>query len=433
MKITVVGSGPVAFYCAWKLTSAGFDISIAAPEERQKPELIMQDAYNSAEGVNENQGLWGGFFGGLKHKISQSSEAADLGASGSGAAGLETGDPEVSEQEIFRPVYGPVTPRSGLVIIAVPAHRLAEVLEREPALGEPQFEILFLGSCVAGMEEWAARLGASQVIYGFPGFSAALEGNRVSYVDRDERGEDTWGITVGGLRPGDVTGGIKPIQLPEDNILNIGQKKWVAGIGEAGRASEAGGIGGISGADGQGIDDTGFYDEDGLERETDAGFGRGETQGTEGLFFCQELFAAAGVPAVREPVMTPYYLGQAALRLPMLAALDIAGGSLEGLVNRNDLLKPMVKGIREGLAMIRAQGLPLVPSGLSLYRSVPIFVVVNSMRRGFKSVSSEIGIETFGRRSTKESAFLAGQLLELCRANGLAAPNLEFLFEAAFS
>jgi len=141
------------------------------------------------------------------------------------------------------------------------------------------------------------------------------------------------------------------------------------------------------------------------------------------------LFHEAGIPVQKSGEMAAVYMSQAAVRLPILAALDLAGGSLDKLHDRGDLLRLMVKGIREGIAAVRVAGYTPVPSSLAMYRYVPIFVIANAIKNRFSTQASRIGIEAFGLESKEETVALALDLLETVRGLGGQSEHLEFLFD----
>lgn len=146
----------------------------------------------------------------------------------------------------------------------------------------------------------------------------------------------------------------------------------------------------------------------------------------------RELFAHAEIPLAESGNMKALYLSQAALRLPMTAAVLFAGGSLDSLSVRGDLLKLMIKGIREALATVRSLGYELSPSSLKLYRYVPPFIIANMMKGQFDTPSSRIGIEETALYAGGEPIYLAEQFLELNERSGVTNEHLGFLFSVFF-
>jgi hypothetical protein len=112
----------------------------------------------------------------------------------------------------------------------------------------------------------------------------------------------------------------------------------------------------------------------------------------------------------------------------MSAALLFAGGNLDVLSERGDLLKLMVKGIREGLAAVRTLGFELNPRSLSMYRYVPIFIIASMIRGRFDTVSSRIGIEETVLHAGLEPRDLSRRFMQLVERAGTKDEHLSFLF-----
>jgi len=135
----------------------------------------------------------------------------------------------------------------------------------------------------------------------------------------------------------------------------------------------------------------------------------------------------SGIPVHHAESMESVFLSQAFVRLPMLAALEYAGGTLDRLSGRGDLLKLMIKAIREGLAAVKRSGLKPVPDSLEMYRWVPIFISANMIKHRLDTVPSKIGIEMFAHRAGDELRFLGGEFLEFTVASGAEFEHLEYL------
>lgn len=139
------------------------------------------------------------------------------------------------------------------------------------------------------------------------------------------------------------------------------------------------------------------------------------------------VLSDAGIPVHQAESMEAVYMSQALVRLPMLAALQYAGGTLKRLSARGDLLKLMIKANREGLAAVKRSGLKPVPGSLEMYRWVPIFISANMIKHRLDTVPSLVGIEAYSRRSIEELRLLAGQFLEFAVASGAEFEHLEYV------
>jgi len=156
----------------------------------------------------------------------------------------------------------------------------------------------------------------------------------------------------------------------------------------------------------------------------------GGRTGSEKLLFFRDLFEKAGLPARLHDDMRSVIRSQNSVRLPLLAALKLAGGSLDKLADRGDLLKLMVLGTREALGILRKQGSSPEPAALDMYRIIPVFISANMIKRRFSTLASLLGIEEFGNASLKETAYLAGQLLEGAEDADASCEHLMYLFSA---
>ena len=143
----------------------------------------------------------------------------------------------------------------------------------------------------------------------------------------------------------------------------------------------------------------------------------------------KDLFEESGMPLILSDDIYSQIMSQNSVRLPILAALRLAGGSLDKLVRRGDLLKLMILGIREALVLIRAAGARPEPKSLDLYRWVPSFITANMIKHRFETPVSKLGIEEFGRNSVAESAYLWQQLMR--RAEELQVQRSHLLYLAS--
>ncbi len=136
---------------------------------------------------------------------------------------------------------------------------------------------------------------------------------------------------------------------------------------------------------------------------------------------------AAGIAVHHAEAMESVFLSQALVRLPMLAALRYAGGKLDHLSGRGDLLKLMIKASREGLSAVKRSGLRPVPDSLEMYRWVPVFISANMIKHRLDTLPSKIGIEAYSKRAGNELRLLAGQFLEFVVASGSEFEHVEYL------
>ncbi|MDZ7794201.1 MAG: 2-dehydropantoate 2-reductase N-terminal domain-containing protein [Spirochaetia bacterium] len=257
-----------------------------------------------------------------------------------------------------------------LLIVVLRAHQVEAALPLIKKVADPsevEPPVLMVGSYVKGMSEWAKKLGEERVVFGFPGMSVVLErdesGVVVEFCERGEDDTEPWGVTLGRLR---------------------------------GKAPE---------------------NSENPENPT-------HPKNREAAY---QLLRGSGIPVHAAGVMEAVFLSQALVRLPMIAALQLAGGTLDQLAARRDLLRLMIKAIREGMGAVKKTGLRPVPDTLEMYRWVPIFISVNMIKNRFDTIPSKIGIEKFAERAGEELQLLERQFLELVAGSTVEAEHLEQL------
>lgn len=248
------------------------------------------------------------------------------------------------------------------IMTAVQAHQMEEVLASISAM-PTEIPLLWLGALVKDMDLLMERCPGRQVLCAYPGTTAVIESDgTVLYLEQGEGEREQWGMSLGALEP----------------------------------------------------------------REASHSDGEAKADKDATLTSLQALFEQSGLASHIVAGMRSVLLSQSAVRVPILSALYSAGGSLDQLYGRGDLLKLMILGIREALAAIKAQGSEAVPKSLEMYRWVPTFISANMIKHRFNTLSSRIGIESFSRNAFDETAHLASQLLDM--AEQAATPNQHLLY-----
>lgn len=256
-----------------------------------------------------------------------------------------------------------------LLLVSVAAHQLQGTLE---VLREDK-PVMILGAHYMDREKFKTGPGPTAFLYGFPGSSAAIdEDGVVNYLERGDSAEDRWGLTIGTWKKMDKSGN-------HDNPVNQDDQ----------------------------------HDPD-----------------NPVLFSFRKIFESSGLPVRINGDMRSVVRSQNSVRLPLLAALQLAGGKLNRLSERGDLLKLMVLGTREALVILRKQGSLPIPASLDMYRIVPVFITANMIKRRFSTPASLLGIEDFGNASIDETAYLTGQLLDIAEETGAGHDHLLYLFSA---
>ena len=256
-----------------------------------------------------------------------------------------------------------------VLIVALRAHQVEAALPLIKAVADgsnDEVPVLMVGSYVSGMSEWVENLGAERVWFGFPGMSAVLEQDASgAVVEFCERGEND--TEPWGVTLGRLHG---KAAATEENPENPEKEK------------------------------------------------------NEAVY---RVLSGSGIPVHHAKSMEAVFLSQALVRLPMLAALEFAGGTLDLLAARRDLLRLMIKAIREGLGAVKKSGVRPVPDALEMYRWVPIFISVNMIKNRFDTIPSKIGIEKFAARAGDELQTLESQFFQLVAGSTVEAEHLEQL------
>ena len=156
----------------------------------------------------------------------------------------------------------------------------------------------------------------------------------------------------------------------------------------------------------------------------------GELDGarSERILAIAGVFEAAGFPASICANMDAWLKTHVAKILPTGGALFYAGGEAEQLAANKDALGLMVRAMREGLRILRANGIPITPSSHRVLLWLPEALIVFLMQRlfGGKTMAIKIGHAPHARR---ELALLAREFLALNAQTQLPTPALDRLLE----
>lgn len=141
-------------------------------------------------------------------------------------------------------------------------------------------------------------------------------------------------------------------------------------------------------------------------------------------------FESAGLPA-RLTSDLDAFLKTHASGLPGFAgALYRAGGSVHVLARRPDLIRLMVRSMREALRALLRLGVPIKPAGTKLLLWIPLPILVLALRFFLDTNLAEVGGERHGNRASDEMKEIADEVRELIRRSGVPAPASTELFEA---
>ena len=137
-------------------------------------------------------------------------------------------------------------------------------------------------------------------------------------------------------------------------------------------------------------------------------------------------FERAGFPTSTCAEMDAWLKTHAAKILPTVAALAGVGGSVERLAANGAALRQVVRAIREGFAVLRANGVPITPRNHRVLEWVPEALLVPAMRRLFGGAHMAIKVGHAGH-ARAEFSRLAQDFRALNTVPRLPTPALDRL------
>jgi 2-dehydropantoate 2-reductase len=156
----------------------------------------------------------------------------------------------------------------------------------------------------------------------------------------------------------------------------------------------------------------------------------GELEGPPGERLTQvaAAFEAAGLPVSLCAEMDAWLKTHAALMLPLALGIYAADGSVRRMARTRDVVLLTVRGIREGLTVLRALGNPILPARLGILSQVPEPLLVGLARGRLDTALAELTLETHTNAARDEMAQLAAELRGLRARAGVATPALDQLY-----
>jgi 2-dehydropantoate 2-reductase len=153
----------------------------------------------------------------------------------------------------------------------------------------------------------------------------------------------------------------------------------------------------------------------------------GETDGsiTPRLRRVAAALRGAGFPVAVEGNMEAWQKTHVCWILPLAAALYMAGTSPASLAGRSDILRLMLRSIRECFAALHAIGVPVTPSKLRVFELMPGRLMLKALSFGMARADMEFLAALHVRNAPGEMRLLADGLMELVRGAGVKAPALE--------
>jgi 2-dehydropantoate 2-reductase len=156
-------------------------------------------------------------------------------------------------------------------------------------------------------------------------------------------------------------------------------------------------------------------------------FGEPEGVVTERVESLARVFKEAGFPTAVCPDMAAWQKTHVAWVSPLANGLYMAGGSGAKMASRPDVVRLMVRAIREGFAVLRALGTPITPAKLRAFEWIPLPILVTVLRawartKHFDTVATRHTLAAFDEMETVSTDFQS-----LARSTTVSTPALDTL------
>ena len=162
-------------------------------------------------------------------------------------------------------------------------------------------------------------------------------------------------------------------------------------------------------------------------REQPTTIGELDGRASERIVAIAGALERAGFPASICDNMDAWLKTHVAKILPTAGALFYAGG-LEQLATHGEALGLMVRAIREGLAVLRANDIPITPSNHRVLQWLPESLIVFLMKRMFRSETMAIKVG-HAEHARRELQLLAAEFRALNEATRIPTPSMDRLLE----
>ena len=156
----------------------------------------------------------------------------------------------------------------------------------------------------------------------------------------------------------------------------------------------------------------------------------GELDGgrSERIAAIARAFERAGFPASICANMDAWLKTHVAKMLATAGALFYAGGHAELLATNHEALRLMVRAIREGLEVLRANDIPITPTNHRVLQWLPESLIVFLMKRLFSGETMAIKVG-HAEHAQRELQLLAQEFRTLNDATRLPTPTMDRLLE----
>jgi 2-dehydropantoate 2-reductase len=158
----------------------------------------------------------------------------------------------------------------------------------------------------------------------------------------------------------------------------------------------------------------------------------GEPDGrkTERLAETREILRRSGFPVSLCQDMDAWYKYHAAWVAPVAYAIYAASGSDGHLARQPELIRLMLRSIKEGWNSLRVLGLPLTPGTLRLLEIIPEAILVPLIARVMNTRFADAAAYRHSQAAPAEMTLLARDLREVMAPAGQATPSWDALYAA---
>jgi len=157
-------------------------------------------------------------------------------------------------------------------------------------------------------------------------------------------------------------------------------------------------------------------------------FGELDGKTTPRLKRIAHAFKAAGFPVETSWNMDAWLKTHVVKVSPVANALYMAEGDNHSLARNRDALILMVKAMREGFQVLRALGIPILPSKLKIVEWLPEPIVVFLMRLMVNSKEAEVTMAAHANAARDEFKQLADEFRALARTTSVPTPAMDRLY-----
>ncbi len=139
-------------------------------------------------------------------------------------------------------------------------------------------------------------------------------------------------------------------------------------------------------------------------------------------------FERAGFEIVLCRNIDAWLKSHVALISPIALALYMAGGDNYRLAKMRDAVVLGIRGLREGLRVLRALAIPITPPALRIYEWIPEPILAPLVQRMFNTRFAEVAMAGHANAARDEMKLLADEFRALARSTKLATPALDRLY-----